>query len=431
MSRPALPPVLALLIVLTLALAACAEDAPPPDDPDTDDAAADLDDTDPDGAPDPDDDAGDTAAEPLSANPDDCLDEVPEGGAFPEQASFEHAEAVDVTYHDTYKLLEISTPFGDEPEQVALVQCGLEAADLDDGVPRIEVPVESAISLTTTPLPHFDALGATDVVVGVGDADLVATPSVREAIEDRDLGSYATAGGPPDLEQVIATSPEVLVIDAFGEETLDDVARLADAGVPALLNSDFLETTLLGRAEWVKVTAMLLNAEAAADDVFAEIESAYDEVREAVADVDERPRVLAEQPFEGTWYAPGGASFLATGIADAGGEYVFADNDETGSTPYDIETVIDQASDADVWIQAGSVHGSRDDLLAIDDRVSEITAFAEGEVWAVDAQATPEGANPRFETAFLGADEFLADLVAIFHPDAIDHEPVYFGRVEE
>lgn len=431
MPRPLPMFLITLLSVLALGLTACTDDAPETAEP-TDDTEADAEPDEPDGdAAEEADDADDAAGDALTANPTDCLDEVPPGGAFPEQASFSHAEAVDVTYFDTHKLLEISTPFGEEPERFALVQCGLEAEDLDDDVHVVEVPIDTAISLTTTPLPHYDALDAAETVAGVGVTDFVSTESIRDRIDAGEVESYATAEGAPDIERVIAAAPDVLVLDAFGEETLDDVARLADADVPSLLNSDFYETTLLGRAEWVKVTGMLLNAEAAAGDVFADVAANYEEVRAAVADVDDRPQVLAEQPFEGTWFAPGGASFIANGIADAGGEYVFGDNDETGSSPYDIETVIDQAADADVWIQAGSVHGTLDDLIAIDERVAEIRAFAEGNVWAVDAQATPEGANPRFERAFLAADEFLADLVAIFHPDAIDHEPVYYGRVEE
>ncbi|QBI21392.1 hypothetical protein ER308_18685 [Egibacter rhizosphaerae] len=449
---PSARPPLFLLSALLLALAACeagdddtateaddestAEQAP--DDPDESDDADEPDE------PDEPDDAGE-AEEPGEAgegadeaeddaaagNPAECVDEAPDGGVFVDEADFRHADHVEATYEDTHKLLEIATPLADQPERFALVQCGLETPELDDDVHVIEVPVESAVTLTTTNLPHFDALDAVDRLAGVGEPDFVATPSVRDRIEDGELEGYGTAEGGPDLERVIDLGPDLLILDAFGEDALEQVQRLTEAGVPALLNGDFDETTLLGRAEWVKVTGMLLNREAEAEAVFDEVAAGYEEVRDHAADLDDRPLVLADEPFEGTWFAAGGESFLANGISDAGGEYAFADDDSTGSLEFDIETVLDEGGDAHVWIQAGSVDGTLDDLLAVDERFAEIRAFQEGEVWAADAQATPTGGNARFEGAYLYADEFLADLAAIFHPDEFDHEPVFFGRVEE
>ena len=424
-----------LLLVAALALAACADDVEEAAD-EPDDTTEDAEDDEPDDEP-ADDADGDADGEPaaLEANLTDRCAEEDEADLdlFPEQASFEHAERVDVRYHDHYKVVEVTTTFTDEPVTFVLLQCGAEPPELDGDLaeaPVIEVPVEEAVTLTTVNVAHFDALDAVDRLVGVGTTDFVTTASVRERIDAGEVEGYGTPEGPPDAERLIAASPDVAVLDAFGDSVLDDVALLGDAEVDVLLNADFDEPAPLGRAEWLKVTALLLNREADAEALFDEIAAEYDAVVAAVADVEDRPRVLLDEPFEGTWFAPGGESLTATLIDDAGGDYVFADDDATGSLAFDIETVLDEGADADVWL-LGSVMASFEELLAQDERLTEIAAVGDDAVWAGDAGTSPEGGNPRFERAPLRADELLADVATILHPDLVEHELRYYRPVGE
>ncbi len=428
MTPPALLRTVALLLLATVVLAACGEGDSPTDEGETTTATGDPDETPEDGA------TGGTDATTLDRNlVDGCADDAVDGtDHFPEKATFEHAQRVDVTYSDEYKVLEVQTTFTEEPLSLVLVQCGLDAPELDGDLadaPVIEVPVREAVTLTTANLAHFEALGAVDRLVGVGTTDFVTTEPVLERIEAGEIAGYGTPGGPPDTERLIAAAPDVAIMDAFGETALDDFARLGDAGVDVLPNADFDEAHPLGRAEWVKVTGLLLNREADAEVAFDEIRAGYEEVAAQVADVDDRPRVLMDMPFEGTWFAAGGQSLSATLITDAGGEYVFADDDSTGSLSYDIEAVLDRGADADVWLGAGSVSTSMDDLLAQDERFGSIAAAQEGEVWAGDAMVSPDGGNARMERGIYRADELLADFAAIFHPGLVDHDPIYYGRV--
>jgi iron complex transport system substrate-binding protein len=316
------------------------------------------------------------------------------------------------------------------PVRYLLVQCGTPAPD-DEGV-VVQVPPHEVVTLTTTNLPHFAALAAVDRVVGVGTAALVTTQAVRDRIAEGHVDDYADAAGQPDLERLIDREPDLVIVDGFGDAILDEAARLSDAAIPAVINADFNEETLLGRAEWLKFTALFLNAEQTANEAFSAIAARYEEVAGRVAEAAERPVAFANTPFQGVWYVPGGASHLANAVADAGGDYVFADDAATGALELDLETVLDRAGDADVWLQAGSVHTSLDDLLAQDERFARFRAFQKGEVWAYDRWVTPEGGYAVFEVAYTRADLFLADLAKIFHPELMeDHDLTFFGRVGE
>ncbi|CAN5278842.1 ABC transporter substrate-binding protein [soil metagenome] len=367
---------------------------------------------------------------------DRCVDDYEQGvDYFPDKVEFEYADGVSVRYEDHYKVVEVARP--DDPDadplRYVLSQCGTPEPDVTGELAEaqvIEVPATDVASLTTTNLPHFDVLGRVDDLAAVASPSLVSTPAVRRAVAAGAVES-AGSGTEPDLESLIALSPDLLLLDGFGDTVLDDVERLVDAGVPTAVNADFNETTLLGRAEWLKYTALFLNAEQEAAEAFADIEGDYREVAAAAADAEEQPSVLFNLPYQGTWYVPGGDSYLAAAVDDAGGEYVFGDDTSTGSLELDVESVLAEAADADVWLQAGSVHGSLDDLLAQDERFAEFEAFQDGRVWASDERTTPGGGNAVYETAYTRADLFLADLVEILHPELSDHELVFFGQVPD
>lgn len=404
----------ACLLLSAVALAACATgedvaDAPPEPSPATASEAA-------------------PAASPTTAG-EGC---VPSDEPWDELA-FTEARNVRVTYAEDHKVVEVDAPDSDVTVTTVLVRCGAEPPALDGdlaGAQVVEVPVAELATATTANLPHLDLLDATDRLSAVGTGAFVTTPSVMDRIADANLPDLVDASGEVDTELVIGADPDVLVMDGFGPSAAEDAARLGELGVPTVISTDFAESTLLGRAEWIKFTGLFLDAEAEAEAAFDEIASAYRDLADRAATADDQPTVLFNEPFEGTWFVPGGASLQATGVEDAGGSYVLADDEETGSVPLDIETVLEAGSEADIWLQAGSVSGSLDDLAALDERFTSITAFTDGQVWAYDAAVNPEGGNPVFEEAYTRADLYLADLVAILHPELAEgHELRYFGQV--
>ena len=300
---------------------------------------------------------------------------------FPDKVTFDHASGVSVAYEKSYKVVEVSTLDGEQPQRYVLLQCGADEPTLTGDLQNaqvISVPAESVITLTTTNLPHFAELDAADTVTGVSTAAYVATPEILDRTKAGEAPDYASGDGMPKQEAIIGAQPDLLIVDAFGETIVEEANRFATAGVPTVLNADFNEQKLLGRAEWLKFTALFLNAEEAATTAFDTIAAEYERVAAAAAEADKKPTVFANTPFEGTWFTPGGNSFFANAVRDANGAYVFADDKSTYSLELDIETVLDKAGDADIWLQAGSVQGSLSDLAKADPRFREFAAFKRG-----------------------------------------------------
>ena len=349
---------------------------------------------------------------------------------FPDKVRFAHATGVRVTYEGNTKLLEISRPWkdADATVRVLLVQCGTPTPPHAQADAVVQVPVRRVATFSTTQLPPFAELDRLDAVVAHGGLKYATTPEVLEAAR---AGEIAEVGDQtaPDLE-ALATADLDVALTSAGVEDDADRQGIGRVGAPVLPYADWLEETLLGRAEWAKVVALLLNQEAAAERSFANIEQAYRRTVARAEELRDGPEVFVGMPYEGIWYMPAGQSYVARALGELGARYPWADTKGTGALSLDLETVLAEASDAGVWLAAGSARGTLADLAAADERFRGLAAFQSGEVYADDAAATPEGGNPVFELGAVRPDLVLADLFKALYPEnAADLDFTFYGRV--
>jgi len=202
-----------------------------------------------------------------------------------------------------------------------------------------------------------------------------------------------------------------------------------EAGFKPVVNASHMETTPLGRTEWIKFIAAFFNKEAEAECVFDDIVNRYEAMAEKTRTVSRRPTVFGGVAWRGTWYMPGGASYHARFLADAGADYLWRDDNYVGSKPVAIETVFERARDAEFWVDT-KMCASLEELLAVDERYGLFASFRAGKVFNNDARVTREGGNDYWETGVARPDLVLADLISIFHPKLIpDHERIWYRQL--
>ena len=350
---------------------------------------------------------------------------------FPDQSQVEYAGGFAVEYFDNYKVLEVLAPWtgADETYTYVLMQCGTPAPEGFDHATIVEVPVESIIVMSTTYLPPLVELDLLDTLVAVDEHDFVYSPEVRERI---DAGEVVEVGGGTlvNVEQVLNLDADLIMTYGIGSSDYDAHPALINAGLDVVLNADYMETSPLGRAEWLKFIALFYNREADANALFDEIVANYDELSALTGNVDERPQVMVNAMFGDTWYAAGGRSYIAQLIADAGGDYVWADDESTGALALSFEAAFDRAQGADIWLNP-NFWFALEEGLADDERYGDFDAFANGQVYNSNAQVTTVGGNNSGELGAMRPDVTLADLIAIFHPDLLpNHELVFYRRLE-
>jgi iron complex transport system substrate-binding protein len=355
---------------------------------------------------------------------------------FPNKIELTHAAGFEVEYFNNYKVLRTLTPYPGATESVeyVLVQCGTPAPEGYEGAQRVEVPVDSFAALSTTQIPHLKELGHLDALVAMDTYgyQLVNAPEVVEMIATGDvvdLGSGTTI----NIELALDLQPDVVMANGFDPST-DAHPILIDAGIFTVLNSEWLEATLLGRAEWIKFTAAFFNEEARAAEVFDHIASEYEAVSDLAAGVpdDERVTVLwnSYSPYSESWIIPGQQTWVGQLLRDAGVNYVLMDEVPDQSQDYSFEAVIEAGLDAPLWIPNAFQVNTLDDLLAQDERYADFAAFQSGMVYNDTNRVNPNGGNDFWETGVTNPHLILQDLVSIFYPELLpDHEQVFYKKL--
>lgn len=273
---------------------------------------------------------------------------------------------------------------------------------------RLKLPLKRLIVYSSVHAALLCELGFADAIVGVADAAYMKSPEITRRLQDGriiDIGSSME----PSMEKIIALKPDGIMISPFQNAGHGIVDK---AGLPVIECADYMETTPLGRAEWSKFYAMLVEGISPSNSrIFDDTSSRYNALTVKAAEFSGKPRVITEWQQKGTWLMPGGRSYAARMLMDAGAVYPFADNGSPGSVPMHYEKVFMAAQDADFWLL--KTFGK--DLTLGD--VAENHPF-NTRFWAYSNNgiynANTARSNLYEETPF-HPDRLLGDYVAIFH----------------
>jgi iron complex transport system substrate-binding protein len=375
-----------------------------------------------------------THAQSISQNQTACVTNYdPATDYFPEKMQADRAQGFDITYHNNYKVLRTKVPWPGSKESFTyvLVQCGTPAPKDPElaQAPVISVPIKSVVALSTTYLPHLVDLGVVDTLVGVDTFDFINTPAVLALIKANKLIAVGS-GASINVEQLIDKKPDLVLAYGSGSPDYDSHPKLIEAGIKVALNGEFVERDPLGRAEWIKFTAAFYNAEGKANAFFDKTAAEYTRLAGLVKSVKTRPSVLPGAPYKDTWYVPGGNTFAAALIRDAGATYAWADDPSTDSLALKFEVVLDKAQNADFWINPG-IFDSLADLTKVDDRFANFAAFKAGRVWNNNLRQNVNGGNDYYENGVTHPQDILADMIAILHPEVLpDHKFVYYKQLK-
>jgi len=410
-SNPRLPPIAAiafLAVTIAITLTSCGRSTVPPTTP----AAI-----------------GDHTESAKTTNCVTAYD--PSVDYFPDKAQIDYATGFTVEYHRHYKTVTIRQPWQDADRgfTYTLVQCGTPAPAGVDPDRVITVPVRSIVALSTTHLPHLDRLGVVDRLVGTGSAAHISTTSVRDRLA-AGTAIEVTRNLSTNLERVINLAPDLVMTHSIGDPSSDVYPKLTEARLKVVLNAEYVERSPLGRAEWLKFTALFFNREAEAKALFGTIEREYRAVAKLAQSVAVRPTVLMGFSYQGTWYVPGGQSYGAQLLADAGANYLWRDSTASVTLPLDFEAVYGVAAAADVWLNLNPAWETRAAAIAEDRRYGQFQAWQRDQMYNNTARTNATGGNDYWETGLLEPQVLLADLVQIFHPELFpDRELVYYRQL--
>ncbi len=295
--------------------------------------------------------------------------------------------------------------------------------------PVIQIPVKRVICMSTTHVAMIDALGESDAIVGISGSGYISNPDLRSRLETgevRDIGADHTL----NYELILTLRPDLVIAYGITAEVSGMVNRLEGLGIPVILNGDYLEDQPLGKTEWIRFLASFFSRDKEADSIFRSVSSTYEQYKDLIRDVRQKPSVMTGLPWKDTWYIPGGKSFAAAYIRDAGGTYLWEDLDSREAVPIDLEAIYARAASADLWINCGAAR-TLAEIGQTDKRLNRFQPASSGRVFNNNARINPAGGNDFWESGVMAPHLILADLISIFHPEVLpDHEFVYYTRLE-
>ena len=308
-----------------------------------------------------------------------------------------------------YTLVSVGNPWkGGVLHRYVLVPAEAELpADLPEGT-VVRTPVKNALVYSSVHTSLLRELGAIDAVRGVVDKQYFIDEDIAAGLA---AGTIADCGNSmnPTVEKVIDMQPDAILLSPYQDASYGQITSL---DIPIIECADYLEYDPLGRAEWVKFYGELVGKRAEADSLYEAVVAAYNGMKQKAAGASDRPTVVTEMVISGVWNVPGGQSYMARIINDAGGRYLWSDDKNTGSLALDFNQVLAVAQDADFWFIKWTNINSLRDLQGAYELNSEVSAFKNKRVYVCDTDKTRF-----FDRIPFHPEVLLREFAAIMHPD--------------
>lgn len=287
----------------------------------------------------------------------------------------------------------------------------------------VRTPLESNVVFTAPHCQLMYELGCKNAITGVCDKDYINIPDIKERVKLSD-GKASTSDADkviidcgssmqPDIERIIALKPEGLLISPF--ENSGGYGKLDKLHIPIIETADYMETSPLGRAEWMKFYGLLFKSEERSDSLFSSIEKEYLALKAEAAKLPQGLSILTERKMGSVWYVPGGKSTMGILLKDANAKYIFADDTHSGSLAYGPERILSKGTQIDVWAfkYFGGKALSKSDLLAEYEGYKALKTFNQNSIYQVDTST-----QPYFELTSFHPEILLREFIILAHPKA-------------
>ncbi|WP_459442160.1 ABC transporter substrate-binding protein [Winogradskyella sp.] len=345
-------------------------------------------------------------------------------------SKLKYAEGFTFEDYSGYKVLTIKNPWPEakktckyliaSKEQLAVMTY---SSDAYDGV--ITNTIEKLVVTSTTHIPALELLGVEQTLVGFPGADYISSEKTRKRIDDglvRELGKNEGI----NTEVLLELNPDVVI--GFGVDGVNKTFEtIKKSGIPVIYNGDWVESSALAKAEWIKFFGVLFNKEKEADSIFNTIENEYLEAKKIAANAKKKPTVLSGAMHKEVWYLPNGSSPEAQFLKDANVNYLWSDTSGNGSLALSFEVVLEKAQHADIWLSP-SYYSSYEQLEEASELYTNFDAFNNKSIYSFVNTTGATGGVIYYELGTARPDLVLKDLIKICHPNLLKQYTPHFFK---
>lgn len=287
-----------------------------------------------------------------------------------------------------------------------------------DGINVYSNDITNVVALSVTHVGMMRKLELADKITGVSNLKFLCRPLNEQQVMS--VGDLETSN--PEL--IMSAHPDIIFYSGFNLES-PTLKKLDQAGLRTFLIYDWKETHPLGRAEWLKVFGVLFKKEKEANDLFYDIRTRYQKIKNKLANTDKKPTVLAGTYWGEFFNAPKGESYQAQLLRDANVNYVYGNTEGSGSLSLSLESVVTENLETDFWINAAAA--TMGELHKQSQKFEIMAAVRSRNIYTY-----LESGNCYWENAPIEPDVVLEDLGKIFYPEKFkDKEFTYYAKIKK
>ena len=326
------------------------------------------------------------------------------------KANIQYAHGFSIDYFNDYTEVTVKNPWDTTKilhNYILVDKTKPQPKNLPKGT-IIKIPVENIACLYSIDASIIQSLDNEDKVKAIAETKYVKIPFLVNGLKEgkiADIGQATTL----NIERLMDVSPEIIIVSPFQGM---GYGNLEATGIAIVENAGYMENTPLGRAEWLRFIAAFLQKDKEAEIMMNDIAERYSELAKKTEAITFRPTVFCEKKYGQTWWVPGGNSYMAYFLKDAGADYIWKDTSETGSLELSFETVYDKAENADYWIIRSDRDVSYSELKQEFNPYSYFKAWKEKQIIFSNTVK-----NSYYEIGVMNPDLVLGDLISIFHPE--------------
>lgn len=366
-----------------------------------------------------------------------CKNEKPKDRTLPsldkKALHLKYAKGFSLEDYSTHKILSISNPWPESKKTYKYLLASNNNADnlnydknAFDAI--ITDNIQKLVVTSTTHIPALELLGVEHTLVGFPGTDYISSEKTRKRINSgkvRELGKNEGI----NTEVLLSLQPDIIV--GFGVDGVNKTFEtIKKSGIPVIYNGDWVESTALAKAEWIKFFGVLFNKEKEADSIFNHIESNYKEAKKIASQAKSSPSVLSGAMHKDAWYLPNGTSPEAQFLKDANVNYLWSETTGKGSLALNFETVFEKGQDAELWINP-SYYGSLEQIENANALYKNFEAFKSKKVYSFANTKGETGGVLYYELGTTRPDLVLKDIIKICHPELLqDYQPYFFKALK-
>ena len=332
----------------------------------------------------------------------------------------------------------ILIPKGEEGDKTVAMLAKRRSTGARCTTDTVRTPVERSAVFIAPHCQLMYEMGCQQAIRGVCDLDYINIPDVKKrvaAAKDAAAGNVSAENAAarnsivdcgssmaPDIERIIALKPEAMLVSPF--ENSGGYGKLDKLHIPIIEAADYMESSPLGRAEWMKFYGMLFgneegksngisgSCESKADSLFSQIEKEYLKLKAEAGKLPKGLSILTERKTGNVWYVPGGQSTIGILLKDANARYIFSDDQHSGSLAMSPEQILAKGKQVDVWAfkYFGGAPLSQAQLLQEYDGYKALAAFSQGNIYQVDTSTVPY-----FELTSFHPELLLREFIILAH----------------